>query len=327
MPDLRTSRVWRFFEEQTRNKALPGSWPPADSVASARRGLALVLHRRDLCLTSRQREGTAPSGHDFKAIALAVVPRGHTRQQVGPSCNSLPIRLVWGTPSISSGLGGAGDSPRSRPPLPGGWPRSGGIRASVAVQLRSGAQPVDPAAESSFPLLPFSFCLFSILGRPVGLWHEITSAAGQTGALKLDGGVGDAKFFSEALANISQELFALLHVHVWDANVAGERVQVGAERPDVDVVDLLDAGDAQDGVGHFLEHHIPGQAFEQDVSGFFQDAVARPQHQHADGRADGGVHPVCAGRADDQRPGKYADVGESVAKIVNQDAEIGRASW
>ena len=56
------------------------------------------------------------------------------------------------------------------------------------------------------------------------------------------------------------------------------------------------------------------------MSGFFQDAVARPQHQHADGRADGGVHPVCAGRADDQRPGKYADVGESVAKIVNQDA-------
>src|SRR5437870_6116626 len=179
---------------------------------------------------------------------------------------------------------------------------------------------MDPAAHSSFPLLPFSFCLFSILGPPVVLRHEETTAAGQTGALKLDGGVGDAKFFSEALANISQELFALLHVHVWDANVAGERVQVGAERPDVNVVDLLDARDAQDGVGHFLEHHIPGQAFEQDVSGFFQDTVARPQHQHADGPADGGVHPVCAGRADDQGPGKYADVGEGVAKIVNQHA-------
>jgi len=50
MPDLRTSRVLRLFEEQTRNKALPGNWPPADSVASDRRWLALVLHRSDLCL-------------------------------------------------------------------------------------------------------------------------------------------------------------------------------------------------------------------------------------------------------------------------------------
>ena len=164
MPDLRTSRVLRFFEEQTRNKALPGSWPPADSVASARRGLALVLHRSDLCLTSRQRQGTAPSGHDFKAIALAVVARGHTRQQVGAVLRVSPYTVGQRyTRYQQGGWAAPGDSPRSRPPLPGGWSRSGGIRASVAAQLRSGAQPVDPAAESSFSLLPFSF-FFQYLG-------------------------------------------------------------------------------------------------------------------------------------------------------------------
>ena len=56
-----------------------------------------------------------------------------------------------------------------------------------------------------------------------------------------------------------------------NADVAGERVQVRAERPDVDIVNFLHSLDAKNGPGDILEADIPGQALEQDMAAFVEN--------------------------------------------------------
>src|SRR5437870_7112068 len=48
---------------------------------------------------------TATSGHDFKAIALAVVARGHTRQQVGAVLQVSPYTVGLGYTNYQQGAG------------------------------------------------------------------------------------------------------------------------------------------------------------------------------------------------------------------------------
>ena len=56
-------------------------------------------------------------------------------------------------------------------------------------------------------------------------------------------------------------------MHVRNANVTGERAEIRAYRPYVDVMNFLNAVDAEDRARHGLELNALGQAFEQNVSG------------------------------------------------------------
>lgn len=76
-----------------------------------------------------------------------------------------------------------------------------------------------------------------------GGFGHVKSGLGEAGAFELDGGVRDVEFAGEHVANLSENFFAFFHVHVGDAEMAGEGVEICAERPDVNVVDFLDAFD------------------------------------------------------------------------------------
>ncbi len=78
-----------------------------------------------------------------------------------------------------------------------------------------------------------------------GFGHVQAGVRGKAGTFELDGGVADLKFAGEHIADLRQNLFAFFHVHIGNAYVAGERIEVGAERPDVNIVNFLDAFHAQ----------------------------------------------------------------------------------
>ena len=71
-------------------------------------------------------------------------------------------------------------------------------------------------------------------------------------------------------------MFAFVEMHVWNAGMEAEGVVIAAERPDVNVVDFLNAFDGEDGAGDFFDPELTGTAFEKDVRGFAEDADTGP---------------------------------------------------
>src|SRR5271155_764117 len=100
---------------------------------------------------------------------------------------------------------------------------------------------------------------------------------GESGSLELDCGVINLKFLGGFFLDGAEQAFALVHVHIGNAGVEAQSIMAGAKRPDVDVVDFLDALDGEDGAGYFLDAHFSGAAFEKDVGGLAEDADAGPE--------------------------------------------------
>ena len=96
-------------------------------------------------------------------------------------------------------------------------------------------------------------------------------------------------------------MFAFVKMHVWNAGMEAKRVVVAAERPDVNVVDFLDAVDGENGAGDVFDAQLARAAFEKDVRGFAQDADAGPQDEQADGETEKRVDPMGAGDVNDDR--------------------------
>src|SRR5208283_3977303 len=74
------------------------------------------------------------------------------------------------------------------------------------------------------------------------LGHVQAGLRGQPGPLELDGGMRDVESLRQQPADVLQDLFATLQVHVGDADVAGDGVELGSQRLDVDVVHFLHSG-------------------------------------------------------------------------------------
>src|SRR6266513_1768927 len=64
---------------------------------------------------------------------------------------------------------------------------------------------------------------------------------------ELNGCVGDVKAFAEGAVDAFENAAALRHWHLGDGDVAGEGVGLGAEAPDVQVVNIEDAFDCGHG--------------------------------------------------------------------------------
>jgi len=103
--------------------------------------------------------------------------------------------------------------------------------------------------------------------------HDVTGFLRQAGALELHGDVRDVKILLELGANRPLDFFAFIHMHVRNARVARERHHIRANRPNMNVVDFLDAFDAQDGMRHGLELNPFRQTLQQDVAGLLQTPV------------------------------------------------------
>ncbi len=59
---------------------------------------------------------------------------------------------------------------------------------------------------------------------------------------------GDVEAVAQGAVDVFEDIAALGHGHLGDGDVAGEGVGAGAERPDVQIVDIEDAFDGLHGL-------------------------------------------------------------------------------
>src|SRR4029077_2068215 len=122
---------------------------------------------------------------------------------------------------------------------------------------------------------------------------------GKAGALQLHRSVLNRKILRSLLLDRGEELFTFVEVHVRNAGVQAEGMVIAAERPEVHVVDFLDAFDGENGARDFFDAQFAGTAFEKNVRGFAQDADAGQKEEKADGKAKKRVDPMRAGGVND----------------------------
>jgi hypothetical protein len=141
------------------------------------------------------------------------------------------------------------------------------------------------------------------------------------GVLELDGGVADLEVVIENVVELDQDAGALRRGNVGDGDVAGQGAGVGAEAPDVQVVDVDDALDGSMPGANGGSETPRGRAFEQDIEGLADDAEAGPEDERGDEQRENRVDPVLAGEQDARAAGDDGGGGERVAGHV----EKGRA--
>jgi hypothetical protein len=128
----------------------------------------------------------------------------------------------------------------------------------------------------------------------------------------------DVKVGVEAFQYALQDFFALVHMHVRDADVAGKGLEAGANRPNVDVVDFLNALDAQDRTRHGFQTNAFRQPLQQNVPGFAEKAIRGPEYEGGDGHADGRIKPLCTRRSNGNGPCKDAEIRNRIAEIMKE---------
>src|SRR5207248_3858162 len=128
--------------------------------------------------------------------------------------------------------------------------------------------------------------------------------------------VVDAEVTRKPCAYFGQNFFAFLHVHIGDTNMARERMLASAERPNMDIVHFLDAGNLQNSSRYFGKAHLPRAAFEQDVGGFPQDSYRGPEDETRYNKPQRRVEPLRAGPTNDQSSDENGDIGECITKVM-----------
>src|ERR1700691_192224 len=89
--------------------------------------------------------------------------------------------------------------------------------------------------------------------------------------LKLQGRVMHAEALAQDAVDPIEDAIAFGRRNVGDGDVAGESMGVGAEAPDMEVVDVFYAVDLLEGGANLVEREAAGRAFEEDVEGLEDD--------------------------------------------------------
>ena len=111
---------------------------------------------------------------------------------------------------------------------------------------------------------------------------------------ELEGGVADVVVVFEDVVDLLHDAGGCGGRDVGDGDVAGEGAGVGAKGPDMEVVDVEDAGNALHGGADFVEADAGGCAFEKDVESFADDAGRGPEDEGGNDEREDGVDPVAA---------------------------------
>lgn len=82
----------------------------------------------------------------------------------------------------------------------------------------------------------------------------------------------DVKLVMQAILDVAQNALAHRWWNVGDGDVTGERVRLGANAPNVQVVYIVDALDSANDGFDLLQLHAAGSAFQKDVQRFANDA-------------------------------------------------------
>src|ERR1700722_1886070 len=138
--------------------------------------------------------------------------------------------------------------------------------------------------------------------------------------LELDRRVVNLEVMMQAGFHVAQNAFADRGRDVGDRDVAGERVSLRADAPDVQIVNVVDAVDRTDGGCDTFQLQTAWRAFEQDIQSLTHDAVSRPQDQRSDRKGKRGVDPVVSRHQDGPAAGDNRGSGESVSHCVEQSA-------
>jgi hypothetical protein len=136
--------------------------------------------------------------------------------------------------------------------------------------------------------------------------------------LELDGGVADVVMIFENVVEIDENAGALRWGNVGDGDVAGEGAGVGAEAPDMEVVDVDDAFDGFHAGANLREGTAAWRAFKKDVEGFADNADAGPEDEGGDKERKDGVDPVLAGDEDSAATSDDGCCREGVAGHVEE---------
>lgn len=112
---------------------------------------------------------------------------------------------------------------------------------------------------------------------------EIRGSAAAVGGLAADGltlngGVVDVKAICQGAFDTVKDAAALGQEHLVDSDVAGERVRVGAQAPDMKIVHVEHTRDGLHGEPHLGEIDGMGGAFEKDIEGLANDSHRAPKN-------------------------------------------------
>src|SRR3954468_11915308 len=128
--------------------------------------------------------------------------------------------------------------------------------------------------------------------------HHAAVGDGAVLVLELDGGVADVEVVFEHMVEAVEDGGALRGGNVGDGDVAGQGAGLRAQAPDVEVVDIEDAGYRLHVGADVIEVDAAGRAFKEDVEGFADDADRGPEDERGDDEREDGVDPVVPGEED-----------------------------
>src|SRR5271168_2353778 len=100
--------------------------------------------------------------------------------------------------------------------------------------------------------------------------------------LKLHGCVVDVEFLFGQRVYFEEDAIALRWRNVVDGYVAGQRMALRTEAPDVKIVDVEDALDGFHSGANLAEREAARGAFEQNIQCFADDVDRTPQDQRGD---------------------------------------------
>src|ERR1700733_3449998 len=96
--------------------------------------------------------------------------------------------------------------------------------------------------------------------------------------LELDRGVINAEALMQAAFHIAKNSLTDGGRNVGDGDMAGKRVRLRTNAPDMQVVNVVDAFDRAYGGCDPVQLHSPRSSFEQDIQSLAHNAVSRPQN-------------------------------------------------
>src|SRR5580700_4244267 len=94
-------------------------------------------------------------------------------------------------------------------------------------------------------------------------------------------------------------------------------MSVASNAPDVEVMDMIDAGNCANSTFDAFDFHAARSALQQDVQALTDDADGGPQDHHADADGEGRIDPALSGKGNRDASGDDSGRGQRVADFVH----------
>lgn len=137
--------------------------------------------------------------------------------------------------------------------------------------------------------------------------------------LELQGGVPDAELLAQFEVDAVDQRGASGDGHFDDGDMTGESEGLGAETPDMEIMDVHNAIDVFDGGADLCELDTARGAFEEDVQSFAHDANRAPKDERGNEEREQGIDPVEVGVENAEATEDDGGGGDGVSQHVDED--------